>query len=312
VSAPRWVWPVPSLGDRHATISDGFGSRRRNPNGSSRPHLGADLMFRRRTRTDLADSYRPHTPNGTPWFFMPDGVPALAAAAGEVRLARRLSTGYSVVIVHEGAWATYCTHMSALTVAGGAHVVAGQVIGTVGADPHDGAHLKHLHFELWRHGKQSGVVDPARYLAAWDRVPLLGWSEPGVRNGGLVYRRVVAPGEPYPAWVRALDGQSGVYVIRERDERGDPVVVYVGESHTDHLLGTLTRHLQSWRRWKNWWAGHYSEGHDPGLTYARDKVEVAVRVLSPNDAVEEEARLIRRLRPRDNLLKQPDLEEAPF
>jgi hypothetical protein len=48
------------------------------------------------------------------------------------------------------------------------------------------------------------------------------------------------------------------------------------------------------------------------LTYDRDDVEVAVRLTSPSDALDEEMRLIARLRPRDNLLGQPELEEAPF
>jgi hypothetical protein len=67
-----------------------------------------------------------------------------------------------------------------------------------------------------------------------------------------------------------------------------------------------------WRRWKGFWKGQYGEGHDPGLTYDRASVEVAVKTTSAADALDEEARLIRRLRPRDNLIGQPDLEEAPF
>jgi len=58
-----------------------------------------------------------------------------------------------------------------------------------------------------------------------------------------------------------------------------------------------------------------SLSHDPGLTYDRDRGTVAVRVLSPDRALAEEARLIERLRPRDNLRGQPDddLDEAvPF
>jgi hypothetical protein len=50
------------------------------------------------------------------------------------------------------------------------------------------------------------------------------------------------------------------------------------------------------------------------MTYDRARVEVAVRVTRPGDALDEERRLIERLRPRDNLLGNPDaeLEEAPF
>jgi hypothetical protein len=55
-----------------------------------------------------------------------------------------------------------------------------------------------------------------------------------------------------------------------------------------------------WRRWKGFWKGQYGEGHDPGLTYDRDSVEVAVRITSPSASLDEEMRLIRRLKPRDN------------
>jgi hypothetical protein len=115
-----------------------------------------------------------------------------------------------------------------------------------------------------------------------------------------VYRPVGDRGEPYPDWLRALRGESGVYVIRERG-----VVVYVGESHTGRIYETLTRHFQTWRRWKRWWDGQYGEGHDPGLTYDRASVEVAVRVTAPGEAIDAESALIRALAPRDNLNGQP-------
>jgi hypothetical protein len=97
-----------------------------------------------------------------------------------------------------------------------------------------------------------------------------------------------------------------VYVIRETQPDGSSVIVYVGESHTNRLYQTLTRHFQTWRRAKRFWTGQYGgQGHDPGLTYPRHRVTVATRVLSPERAIAEETRLIARLRPRDNLLKQP-------
>jgi len=64
------------------------------------------------------------------------------------------------------------------------------------------------------------------------------------RNAALSYRPMGELGEPYPDWVRALAGKSGVYVIREITNDGSPQVVYVGESHTDRLYNTLTRHFQ--------------------------------------------------------------------
>lgn len=133
---------------------------------------------------------------------------------------------------------------------------------------------------------------------------------PSLRNAAasrLTYRPVGHRGEPYPEWLRALRGQSGVYVIRENG-----VVVYVGESHTGRVYETLTRHFQAWRRWKSFWDGQYGEGHDPGLTYDRSTVEVAVRVTDHGDpALDEEAALIRRLQPRDNLVGQPEPVLSP-
>lgn len=127
------------------------------------------------------------------------------------------------------------------------------------------------------------------------------------RNGALVYRTVGERRARYPEWVRALKGKSGVYVIREGGQ-----VVYVGQSSAGKLYETLTRHFAAWRRWKGFWRHQYTEGHDPGLTYERSKVEVAVRVLSPARAIDEEARLIRRLQPRDNVLGQPETDVVPF
>ncbi len=132
-----------------------------------------------------------------------------------------------------------------------------------------------------------------------------------LRNGRLAFRQVGNRDESYPDWVQALRGKSGVYVIRERQRDGSAPIVYVGESHTDRLHETLTRHFQAWRRWKGFWRGQFAEGHDPGLTYDRDAAEAAVVITPPHHALEMEARLIRRLRPRDNLIGQAD-EHVPF
>jgi hypothetical protein len=138
-----------------------------------------------------------------------------------------------------------------------------------------------------------------------------------LRNASLSYRPLGRTGERYPAWLRALRGKSGVYIIRERQRDGTNPIVYVGESHANRLYQTLTRHFQTWRRHKKFWSGQYtgSQSHDPGLTYRRARCTVAVRVLSPERAIAEEARLIARLRPRDNLLHQPEElagEAVPF
>lgn len=146
-------------------------------------------------------------------------------------------------------------------------------------------------FEIQR----DDEADPYRNRTARDR---------------LVYRPVGAAGEPYPPWVRALKGKSGVYVIRDRAS-GEPL--YVGQS-AGNLYETMTRHLQQWRRWKSWWRGQYADGtgNDPGVSYDRAAVEVATRVLSPDRAIDEEARLIRTLEPRDNVNRTDANDDTPF
>lgn len=171
-----WVFPVPSLADRLAEVSDGFDSPRTFPDGTKGKHLGVDVMFRRRSARDLIAVYVPGTPNGTKGYFMPDNTPALAASAGVVRFAQWTPQGFSVIVQHPSGWATYYTHLASLAVAKGEAVVGGQTLGTIGASPADGEHLKHLHFELWKDGTRGGAVDPQPYVEAWPRVAIADWT----------------------------------------------------------------------------------------------------------------------------------------
>ncbi|MGE0397225.1 MAG: peptidoglycan DD-metalloendopeptidase family protein [Kofleriaceae bacterium] len=273
-------------------------------------HLGVDLFYPRRSARDLITALPSGSAGGSQMFVMPLGVPALAASDGVVRFAGMTPVGNTVIIRHANGWATYYTHLATLAVQRDAHIRAGQRLGTIGASPKDGARVRHLHFELWPGGKREGAIDPAPYLDAWSRVTFA-WpieSSLSPRNGTLsAYRAVGDSGDPYPDWVRALRGESGVYVIREIDGP----IVYVGSS-VGRLYETLTRHLQRWRRWKGYWRGQFGEGADPGLTYRRSSVEVAIKTTTPDEAHDEELRLIRRLQPRDNQLGQPELEDAPF
>jgi Peptidase family M23 len=295
-----WVWPVPSLGGWRPVISEGW-RRGRGLDGRLDRHPGVDIMYEREGPYDLEVAFPAGTPSGTRDHFMPDDIPALAASDGIVRLTRWSPRGFCIVIVHASGWTTCYAHLERITVVADEVVVAGQPIGFVGQDPAAARPVRHLHFELWQHGTRLSALDPGPYLAAWRYLTLTSWSPPTIRNARLVYRPVGRRGEPYPDWLRRLKGESGVYVIRQEGR-----TVYVGESHTGRLYDTLTRHFQTWRRWKGFWKGQFAEGHDPGLTYDRESVEVAVRITSASDAIDEEARLIERLRPRDNLLGQVD------
>jgi len=104
----------------------------------------------------------------------------------------------------------------------------------------------------------------------------------------------------YYVWLRNLQGVSGVYVIRDADTH-EPL--YVGESHTDRLYDTITRHFREWRGWQ------------AGLTYDREDVEIAVKVTSAAAAPDEQYATINRLQPRDNTLgfyDPADDEDIPF
>ena len=99
------------------------------------------------------------------------------------------------------------------------------------------------------------------------------------------FRPVTKSKGKYPAWVRALDNKSGVYIIRNSVFGS---TMYVGESHSGKLYGTLTRHFQEWK------------GQGSGGTYPLFNSVVAVEVLSPSRALSRQRELIRRLRPLDN------------
>jgi excinuclease UvrABC nuclease subunit len=122
------------------------------------------------------------------------------------------------------------------------------------------------------------------------------------------YRAIGHDGEPWPQWVRDLKSKSGVYVIKNRDDSYK--ALYVGSSG-GKLRDTLQRHFEQWRRKKNFWKGMRGAHHDPGMTYRRSAVCVAV-VITPKGAhLDEEARLIHALKPRDNLVLDPS-GDVPF
>ena len=91
----------------------------------------------------------------------------------------------------------------------------------------------------------------------------------------------------FPAWIRGLRRANGVYLFRDVDT---DEIVYVGESHTDRLYSTLTRHFQEW-----------TDAYDTaGVTYGREQVDVAVIVVPRLHAPHLQNELICTLIPRDN------------
>lgn len=84
----------------------------------------------------------------------------LAVADGRVARAMKAQRGWSVLLDH-GDYASGYLHMTQLDVKTGDRVVAGQRLGTMGADPLDGQGVVHLHFQLAPLGH---TVDPEPYL----------------------------------------------------------------------------------------------------------------------------------------------------
>ncbi len=164
----RWVWPLAMWNNRPPVCSDGWGSARRKPDGRASIHLGVDLMFRRSSRTDLAERFPPGTRGGSKWHVMPADVQALAASAGTVRYAKWTDRGFTVVIDHVAPWSTYYTHLAMLSVSAGQTVRAGEPVGIGGGDPVNPPHLRHLHFALWRGKWQDAAVNPAPLMASWE------------------------------------------------------------------------------------------------------------------------------------------------
>lgn len=114
----------------------------------------------------------------------------------------------------------------------------------------------------------------------------------------LEFRGIGAAGR-YPGWLRLLREASGAYVIRRAADRR---IVYVGESHSDRLYATITRHFQTWRRLNGY---RRDTPNDPGVWYPRAESEVAVVVTDPDAARPLQDDLIRRLEPEDNVIGHP-------
>jgi murein DD-endopeptidase MepM/ murein hydrolase activator NlpD len=179
-----WHWPVPDLltqlGRFPAVCTQEFHAG----------HRGVDIMLDKRGRShDGKPVIMPGFPTGkkaadgvttdaTANYFAPKGLWVIAARAGKVWSVDSTVNGIMVVIDHGPPWATFYGHLDTCSLSKkGEDVVAGQIIGTVGAglntDPSkglvDGQHLRHLHFEAWYKGNGNNAVDPMTEMQSWKR-----------------------------------------------------------------------------------------------------------------------------------------------
>jgi excinuclease UvrABC nuclease subunit len=98
-------------------------------------------------------------------------------------------------------------------------------------------------------------------------------------------------------WINRLKNLSGAYIIR--DARSHEVL-YVGESHSSRLGGTLKRHFYNWK----------DTDDRKHFVYNPNRIEVAIRCTPPPSAQTAQDNLIKRLEPRDN--RRYPAEEPAF
>lgn len=180
-----WIWPLLSSHGRFPVISHEFEAGARYlPDGSLNyaVHLGVDLMFPRWTSdptgpaTDVAIPKHGANPG---WITWP-GTKVVAAGPGHIWEAKQTALGRSVLVDHGKAagvpMLTFYQHMEAFERPWqrGDAVFPGLPLGTMGGDPSNAPHLRHLHFELWlpdgKPRQGDWPVDPAPYLAAWAKI----------------------------------------------------------------------------------------------------------------------------------------------
>ncbi len=141
-----WVWPVPPIRLDGATLQPVISQEYK-----ATTHAGVDVMFKRAGA-----------------FFAPERTPIVAARAGRVWSVDKSPRGWEVVVDHGKPFATYYQHLSSVIVQPGDEVAAGAQLGTMGVDPLDGEHVRHLHFAVWFDGAgDAASVDPQVAMSSW-------------------------------------------------------------------------------------------------------------------------------------------------
>lgn len=150
-----WLWPIPDLmnpADATQLIPARISQEYR---ATGVPHRGVDLMWQQAGQ-----------------WFAPEGIPVAAARPGRVWSVDRSPRGWEIVIDHGPPWATYYQHVAEVYpgIVKGATVDAGTLLGTMGVDPTDPQHVRHLHFAVWFKGSgDTASVDPAEAMVKWAR-----------------------------------------------------------------------------------------------------------------------------------------------
>ncbi|MFM9857504.1 peptidoglycan DD-metalloendopeptidase family protein [Pseudoxanthobacter sp. M-2] len=158
-AAPTEVASLPALaGQAGATATDAAPAAAESPE-----EAGSGFRWPARGRIVAGFGRRPNgEQNDGINIALPEGTPIKAAESGTVIYAGNELTGFGnlVLVRHADGWVTAYAHAKEITVARGAEVRRGQVIGTVGAT--GAVNQPQLHFEL---RKGSTPVDPLPHLS---------------------------------------------------------------------------------------------------------------------------------------------------
>jgi len=150
-----WWFPVPDV-----KMPDGRTYRARVSHEYETGHYGVDILYKK---------------NGM--WFAPVGTPITSAKGGKVWSVQKSPRGWSIVVDHGAPFATFYQHLATTLVTKGQPVIAGQMLGTMGSDPLDAAHVRHLHFAVWYKGAgDKASVDPGAVIDKWRRPPT--WTAP--------------------------------------------------------------------------------------------------------------------------------------